>query len=106
MNETRSVLDNATSNARIQETYFQSVHDELLSLKNRVREVTSDPHWLTDGEWKESVLRTILRRHLPSTVSVGRGLLLAANTVPRKLTFSFITPPSRYYSVMAIWFLS
>jgi hypothetical protein len=71
-----SILDKATANTRIQETYFQSIHTELLSLKNRVREVTSDPHWLTDGEWKESVLRTILRRHLPATVSVGRGFII------------------------------
>jgi hypothetical protein len=44
-------------------------------LKDRVRELKRN--WQADGEWKESVLRTILRRHLPTDVSVGRGFVVA-----------------------------
>jgi hypothetical protein len=56
--------------------YFESLNDELNSLKNRVRVVIEDQHWLTDGTWRESVLKSMLRRQLPSTVLVGSGFLL------------------------------
>lgn len=54
--------------------YFLSLTQELQALQNRVRNLTR--HWPTDGEWKESVIRTVLRRHLPANISVGRGFIL------------------------------
>lgn len=33
-------------------------------------------HWPTDGEWKESVLRTVIRRTAPATALVGRGFVV------------------------------
>jgi len=59
------------------EDYFKSLTSELEALKNRVRNFIEDAHWLTDGEWKESVLRSILRRHLPQNVEVGRGFVIS-----------------------------
>ncbi|PEM44326.1 DUF6602 domain-containing protein [Bacillus toyonensis] len=59
--------------------YFSSISDELSSLKYRIRNLMDDPHWLTDGEWKESVLRNILRRYLPETIAVGRGFIYSPN---------------------------
>ena len=52
--------------------YFISLSNELSSLKNRVRNFIQGEHWLTDGEWKESVLRSFLRRNLPKSVEIGR----------------------------------
>jgi hypothetical protein len=57
-------------------TYYRSLSQELDALKGRVRDLIQDRHWLTDGEWKESVLRAVLRRHLPPTVTVGRGFVV------------------------------
>jgi hypothetical protein len=59
--------------------YFHSLAMELDSLKNRVRTLIKDKHWLTDGEWKESVIRAFLRRHLPKTAEVGRGFVVTAS---------------------------
>ncbi|WP_142830830.1 DUF6602 domain-containing protein [Planococcus soli] len=59
--------------------YFQSISNELSSLQQRVRHLMDDPHWVTDGEWKESVLRNILRRYLPETIKVGRGFIYTKN---------------------------
>jgi hypothetical protein len=56
--------------------HFRSITSELDSLKDRVRNFISDAHWLTDGEWKESVLRTIIAQRLPDTVKIGRGFIL------------------------------
>ncbi|MGD0275836.1 MAG: DUF6602 domain-containing protein [Syntrophales bacterium] len=58
------------------EEYFKDLTNELSSLKDRVRHYIDQEHWLSDGEWKESVIRTILRRHLPSNIGVGRGFIL------------------------------
>jgi hypothetical protein len=58
------------------ELHFRSISGELGALKNRVRYMIQDGHWPTDGEWKESVVRSIIRRSAPSTVSVGRGFVV------------------------------
>ncbi len=58
------------------EAYFRSISSECETLKNRVRMFISDGHWPTDGEWKESVLRSIIRRSAPDSVTVGRGFVV------------------------------
>jgi hypothetical protein len=54
--------------------YHESLTLELDALKNRIRNLVT--HWPTDGEWKEAALRTVLRRHLPSSNLVGRGFIV------------------------------
>jgi len=56
--------------------YYRSLSTELECLKNRVRNFIHDAHWQTDGEWKESVLRSILIRNMPETVKIGRGFIV------------------------------
>jgi len=56
--------------------YFESLSLECDALKNRVRNFIDGAHWLTDGEWKETVLRSIINRSIPNTVSVGRGFIV------------------------------
>jgi hypothetical protein len=56
--------------------YFRSITLEFQALKDRVRHFIRDQHWLTDGEWKESVLRSVLRRHLPQNIGVGKGFVI------------------------------
>ncbi len=55
--------------------YHKSIAKELLSTKDRVRNLIGDAHWLTEGEHKEAVLRKILRQHLPEDLHVGRGFI-------------------------------
>ncbi len=59
------------------EKYLESLSMELESLKDRVRDFVDNAHWLTDGEWKESVLRSLLRRNIPTTFSIGRGFIVS-----------------------------
>lgn len=56
--------------------YYKSLSDELAAVKNRVRQLIDDPQWLADGQWKESVLRSVLRRHAPANVGVGSGFVV------------------------------
>lgn len=67
------------------EAYFKALGQELAALKGRVRDLMDDPHWLTDGEWKESVLRSVLRRHLPPTALVGRGFVISEGFASHQL---------------------
>jgi hypothetical protein len=47
--------------------HFASLTQELEALRDRVRNLSvEDPHWPTDGEWKESVLRAVLKSYLPA----------------------------------------
>jgi hypothetical protein len=65
--------------------YFESLTAELDALKNRVRNFIQDRHWLTEGQWKESVLRAFLRRNLPRSVQVGRGLVITESEISKQI---------------------
>jgi len=56
--------------------YFESLTSELRSLQNRIRNFIGNAHWQSDGEWKESILRSVLRRYLPKTTDVGKGFII------------------------------
>jgi hypothetical protein len=58
------------------ELHYRSLTAELESLRDRVRNFIDSGHWPTDGEWKESVLRSTLAKRLPETVRIGRGFVL------------------------------
>ena len=60
------------------EKYHLSVTEELYSLKDRIRNLVT--HWATDGESKEVALRSVLRRHLPESVIVGRGFVVGPDS--------------------------
>jgi len=59
------------------ENYFKSLTLELTGLKDRVRNFIENAHWQTDGEWKESVLRSFLNRNISQTLNVGRGFIIS-----------------------------
>jgi hypothetical protein len=65
--------------------YLKSLSVELGALENRVRNFIEGDNWLTDGEWKESVLRTVLKRHLPASVEVARGFVIGVGGHSRQL---------------------
>jgi hypothetical protein len=56
--------------------HFRSLTQELECLRDRVRHFIDYRHPPSDGEWKESVLRSMLSQRLPDTVKVGRGFIL------------------------------
>lgn len=65
--------------------YFKSLGAELDALKQRVRHLLADRHWQTDGEWKESVVRQVLRRQLPATALVGRGFVVTGESATHQV---------------------
>ena len=65
--------------------YLRSLGDEMLALRDRVRNLISAAHWQTDGEWKESVVRQMLRRSLPPTVQVSKGFVICDEVVSSQI---------------------
>jgi len=70
--------------------FHESVTAELDAVKNRVRNLVT--HWQTDGEWKEAVLRAILRRHLPSSALVGRGFVVGRDHCSTQIDLFVLKP--------------
>ena len=69
--------------------YFDSLTNELHALKNRIRNFIDNNHPLSDGEWKESALRSIIRRHLPANIEVGRGFVVKSDNPSKQIDILF-----------------
>jgi len=67
------------------ERYFRSLGSEVEALKSRVRDLKDSTQWLTDGEWNESVLRTVLRCSLPDSIAVGNGFVVSGHQSSHQL---------------------
>ena len=70
--------------------FHQSIAAELASAKNQVRNLIQDRHWLTDGEHKEAVLRSVIRRHLPSSMTMGTGFVVTKDDVSTQIDILII----------------
>lgn len=55
--------------------YHKSIGAELQVLKDRVRSLIGDAHWLSDGEHKEAVLRRVISNNAPSIFRIGSGFI-------------------------------
>jgi hypothetical protein len=65
--------------------YFRDLSKELRAVQNRIRNLIGGVHWPSDGAWKESVLRTVLRRYLPPSFTVGSGFILTSEGVSTQI---------------------
>lgn len=57
--------------------FYKSINEELTTVKNRVRNLIGNRHWGKEGEYKEAILRNVIRRFLPTNYSIGTGFVLA-----------------------------
>jgi len=57
------------------EEFQESITNELEVVKNRVRNLIGDAHWGEEGRFKEAVLGNVIRRFLPSDLSIGTGFI-------------------------------
>jgi hypothetical protein len=65
--------------------YFRDLSKQLKAVQNRIRNLIGDVHWPSDGAWKESVLRTVLRTYLPPSFTVGSGFILTPDGVSTQI---------------------
>jgi hypothetical protein len=67
--------------------YFQTITQELTSQKDRLQYFIQ--HWLTIGEFRETILRNVLRRHLPKSIGIGKGFILGRDTTSTQIDILF-----------------
>jgi hypothetical protein len=65
--------------------YLHTLTREFEAVKDRVRLLIGNAHWPSEGGWKESVLRSVLRRHLPPNLQVGTGFVLSPEGLSRQV---------------------
>lgn len=65
--------------------YFESLTIELSAVKDRIRNLIGNRYWPGDGQWKESVIRSVLRRYLPSSFAVGSGFVVSEDGISTQI---------------------
>lgn len=63
-------------NHRNPSEFLASLNQELTSQADRVRNLIGDAHWLSDGEHKESIVSSMLKKVVPSGFTVGNGFAI------------------------------
>ena len=63
------------------EKFQESITNELEVVKDRVRNLIGDAHWGEEGRFKEAVLKNVIRRFLPSSLSIGTGFIVKSKKV-------------------------
>lgn len=61
------------------EKYLSSYNAELLSKVSRLDELVGRDHWLSVGNYKESILRSLIANILPRKYEVSTGFILASD---------------------------
>ena len=59
--------------------YHKSITYEIKDLQNRVRHLIGDANWGEEGRYKEAVLRSVIKRFLPSNIRLGTGFVIDKN---------------------------
>lgn len=60
--------------------FQESITRELITTKDRVRNLIGSSHWGEDGRYKEAVLKQVISRFLPSNLSIGTGFIVAKDS--------------------------
>lgn len=68
------------------EEFQKSITNELDIVKNRVRNLIGSSNWAEEGRYKEAILRNVIRRFLPSCLSLGTGFIIRKNNQDTKIS--------------------
>lgn len=56
--------------------FHRSISDEINALSNRVTNLIQHSHNLSSGEYREAILRKVIKRYLPKNLEIGRGFVI------------------------------
>lgn len=59
--------------------FQKSIGNELLTIRNRVRNLIGSAHRGEEGRYKESVLKKMIREYLPHNLSIGSWFIVSKN---------------------------
>lgn len=60
-------------------SFHESTTEELMAVRNRVRNLIGDSHWGEDGRFKEDILRDMIKRFISPRYTVGTGFIVKNN---------------------------
>lgn len=66
--------------------FHKSITSELDVTKDRVRNLIGNAHWGEEGRYKETILRSVLRKFLPKNIDVGTGFVLKREDKETKIS--------------------
>lgn len=58
------------------EKFQMSITEELKIIQDRVRHLIGGIHWGEEGSYKEAILSSVIRRFLPTSMSLGTGFII------------------------------
>lgn len=58
------------------EEFQKTLSRELITIKDRVRNLIGNAHWGEEGRYKESILKNVISRFLPDNLSIGTGFII------------------------------
>lgn len=58
------------------EKFQKSITDELKAVQDRIRHLIGSAHWGEEGRHKEVALRGVIKRFLPTNISLGTGFIV------------------------------
>ncbi len=61
--------------------FYESVNNELMAIKDRVRSLIGNANWGEDGEYKEAILKNVISKFLPKKYSMGTGFVINKNKI-------------------------
>jgi hypothetical protein len=70
---THTVPYSMPANAR---RFQESITNELNIIKDRVQDLIGTRHWGEVGRFKEAILKNVIKRFLPSHISIGTGFIV------------------------------
>ncbi len=70
--------------------YWESINSSLESTKDRVRNLIGGRHWLTEGTYKEIILKKTLERHLPEDLSICTGFVCNKDKISSQIDLLII----------------
>jgi hypothetical protein len=76
----KKLLDKSKEMAyEILRNFHASYGAELIAQRHRIEELIGDDHWLSVGNYKESLLRRLFRERMPKSFEVGNGFVALRN---------------------------
>lgn len=65
--------------------YQRSISNEIISAKDRIRDLIGGVHYGEDGRYKEILLRNIITSQLPKFAAAGTGFVLGENQISTQI---------------------
>ena len=72
------------------EKFLSSYNEELLSKVSRLDELIGRDHWLSVGNYKESILRSLISNILPRRYEVSTGFILACDRGGKLIKWAYL----------------